>query len=201
MLVQKLILNPISKAYLKQTKKFFFLNRRLKSIVADFLFTLAVFVPFLIVSMIPMWFSGIKEDPGTKAFDLNYVIFFIPYTLLIVALLNKDFYRGKSVAKRFYGYQIIDIKSNNIASPLKCMTRNITMVIWPIEVIAAWVNPKRRLGDFIAGTKLIDVDSEPLETLLHDMDAPAKYEGKTKLIFLSLITAILFNLFVVFPML
>jgi hypothetical protein len=32
--------------------------------------------------------------------------------------------------------------------------RNLTILIWPVEVIAAMIVVERRLGDFIAGTRL-----------------------------------------------
>lgn len=50
--------------------------------------------------------------------------------------------------------QVIDVKTNSVANPLKCLIRNLTIIIWPIEVIMAMIDPERRLGDKIAGTRI-----------------------------------------------
>jgi hypothetical protein len=67
---------------------------------------------------------------------------------------NKDIYLGQSVAKKIMKFQILDIRTNQPANPIKCLIRNFTILLWPIEVIAALINPQRRIGDYIAGTKL-----------------------------------------------
>ena len=45
------------------------------------------------------------------------------------------------------------MKTDTVASSLKCLIRNITIILWPIEVIVVLVSPSRRIGDFIAGTE------------------------------------------------
>ena len=42
---------------------------------------------------------------------------------------------------------------------MKCFIRNLTIPIWPIEIIFVLINPKRRLGDFIAATRIDYVDN------------------------------------------
>jgi len=70
----------------------------------------------------------------------------------------KDCINGRSIAKRILKLQVVDNSTGQIASPLKCFIRNIFIVIWPIEGIIALANPSRRLGDRVAGTKLVVFD-------------------------------------------
>jgi uncharacterized RDD family membrane protein YckC len=70
----------------------------------------------------------------------------------------KDILNGRSIAKRILKLQVVDNTTGQPASPLKCFVRNLLCVLWPIEVIVAMTNPERRLGDRIAGTKLIKFD-------------------------------------------
>ena len=67
---------------------------------------------------------------------------------------NKDIYLGQSIAKKILKFQILDTQTNLPANPIKCLIRNFTILFWPVEVIAALINPERRIGDYIAGTKL-----------------------------------------------
>jgi uncharacterized RDD family membrane protein YckC len=67
----------------------------------------------------------------------------------------KDSINGRSIAKRLLKLQIVDYKSEQAATPLQCFVRNIFCIIWPIEAIIALSNPSRRLGDRVAGTKLV----------------------------------------------
>ncbi len=91
-------------------------------------------------------------DPNAqpKLFLGNYYMNIFAFSLYF----NKDIYLGRSIAKRVLKLQIVDIKTNKPANPLKCYVRNLTLVFWPIEVIAGLINNERRIGDFIAGTKL-----------------------------------------------
>jgi hypothetical protein len=51
--------------------------------------------------------------------------------------------------------QIVENKTGKVASPIKCFIRNIFIIIWPIEVIVTLINPSRRIGDLVAGTKVV----------------------------------------------
>jgi hypothetical protein len=67
---------------------------------------------------------------------------------------NKDIYLGQSIGKKIMKFQILDMQTHLPANPIKCLIRNFTILLWPVEVIAAIVNPERRIGDYIAGTRL-----------------------------------------------
>lgn len=70
----------------------------------------------------------------------------------------KDCINGRSIAKRLLKLQVVENSTGQVASPLKCFIRNLFMIIWPIEGIIALINPSRRLGDRVAGTKLVVFD-------------------------------------------
>jgi len=70
----------------------------------------------------------------------------------------KDCINGRSIAKRILKLQIVDNTTGQVASPLKCFVRNIFCILWPIEAIVALINPSRRIGDRVAGTRLVIFD-------------------------------------------
>ena len=79
----------------------------------------------------------------------------IGYGILMFLILNKDFYNSRSIGKRISGYIVVN-KKGLPASKTQCLVRNITILLWPIEGALLLINPSRRLGDFIAGTKVIE---------------------------------------------
>lgn len=86
-----------------------------------------------------------------KLFLGNYYLNIFAFSLYF----NKDIILARSPAKRVLKLQVVDVKTGKPASPVRCLFRNITLVLWPIEAIVALANPERRIGDFIAGTKLM----------------------------------------------
>lgn len=94
----------------------------------------------------------------------------IAFFMMIFIYINKDFLRAKSPAKRIIGFQIINRKNGTPATALQCFIRNLTIaLIWPLEVIVGFINPERRIGDFIANTKVIKTESENLKTIWTDI--------------------------------
>lgn len=93
-------------------------------------------------------------------------LIFIPFFLY----LNKDFFYAKSPAKRILGFQVVDRKTNNPANELQCFIRNLTIfVAWPLEVIIALINPERRIGDYLANTKVIISEKEKFKSIWTDI--------------------------------
>lgn len=74
----------------------------------------------------------------------------------------KDNFDGRSLAKRTLNLQVVTNSSRLPASPFRCFVRNITVVLWPIEGIIAMINTERRLGDWIAGTRLVRFRPSPV---------------------------------------
>ncbi len=90
----------------------------------------------------------------------KHSIFFSIYNFIVLSIyINKDIINGRSIGKRITGYQIVDFNNKIAPSALRCLLRNLTIIIWPIEVVFIVLNTSRRLGDYIAGTELINTDS------------------------------------------
>lgn len=113
----------------------------------------------------------------------NYYLNIIAFSLYF----NKDIFLGRSIAKRIFKFQIVDAKTNLPANPLRCFVRNITVIAWPIEFIISLINNQRRVGDFIAGTKLVPYSPEE-----HNV------QPNWLLIILALAASILFSYFILF---
>lgn len=194
-ILRLLTFNFLTKAYLKQTDNIPIANRRIKTMISDFIFILAMFFPWFIIIMIPSIILTTNNlDPiASMKFTVGFSL--IPYSAMIFVILNKDFFNGQSISKRIYGYRIIDIKTNQTANETKCMLRNITMILWPIEALMILINPTRRLGDIIAGTKLIDKEQSDPELILTEFNSINKDKKYVGLILLSIIFIVLFNSF------
>ncbi len=103
------------------------------------------------------------------------------------------------MGKRHFGYQIVDVKTNSPASELQCVIRNSTMIIWPVEIIVSMFNSKRRLGDFIARTKLVDKDKEAPELIMSEIAEKSVVENKSNLIWISIFISLLFSALSILP--
>lgn len=75
---------------------------------------------------------------------------------LMVIYLNKDFLNGRSPLKRLLNTQVQN-QAGAPANKLQCFVRNITCFMWPLEVLLVVVSGRKRLGDYIAGTQVVDV--------------------------------------------
>ena len=135
---------------------------RLGSMILDHFIMTMIAMIFFIPMMIKS-FSG-AFDISHKQTEMNF-----GGPLLYLALFGfaiyfcKDVINGRSIGKRITKTQIVDNKTGQVASPLKCFIRNILCVIWPVEVIVTLINPSRRLGDQIAGTKIVTYDALNVE--------------------------------------
>jgi uncharacterized RDD family membrane protein YckC len=163
------------------------LNERLQSISIDFSYIMSLLAPFIIIFMITTIFDIFKkQDVGLN--EMNNVFYLILIAIAFL-ILNKDIFKGQSVGKRIHGFKVVDYLTNESPSDFKLMIRNITLAIWPIDVVFALINPNRRLGDFIAGTKVIKSDKLDPETILIDI-SEKKFDGNSIFTFLiSLIIA------------
>ncbi len=74
--------------------------------------------------------------------------------VLFSIFLNKDIYFGKSIGKHFTGLRVVSARTGNPASPIQCALRNLFVLLWPLEALFLFLSPKRRIGDFVAGTKV-----------------------------------------------
>jgi uncharacterized RDD family membrane protein YckC len=140
------------------SKKEITIGIRLASMLLDhFIMTFAMFIPilpFMIIEMKDMFEVSHEQTSPEPTFVIyGFILAFVMY-------FNKDFFNGRSPAKRLLKIQVVNNKTDEVAGPLKCLLRNLTIAIWPIEVIFVLFNPQRRLGDYIAGTRIEQYDND-----------------------------------------
>ena len=112
----------------------------------------------------------------------------IGLVLIFTLYMNKDLLNGKSLAKRITGQTVIDIQTKNPASELKCMIRNLAMIIWPLEVLVVFISPNKRIGDIIAGTKVVRTKKENIKSFYEDVS-----RKKIESYIFPIIIALVFN--------
>lgn len=133
---------------------------RISAMLLDHFLMCFFIIPIAILFTITAEILGFKLLDGMR-FYVWILIFFLYY--------SKDFFNAKSPAKRIMGYQVINRKTGKPATELQCFVRNFTIVAWPIEVIVGFLNPERRIGDFLANTKIVLSEKEKLKTIWTDL--------------------------------
>jgi len=131
---------------------------RLSSMLLDHFIMTMIAVLFFIPEMISTFtnaFTITHEQPQTEILGRMTYIYLIGFAIYFC----KDCINGRSIAKRILKLQIVDNLTGQVASPMKCLLRNVFCVLWPLEVVVALNNPSRRIGDRVAGTKLVYFDS------------------------------------------
>ena len=131
---------------------------RLSSMLLDHFIMTMIAVLFFIPEMISTFtnaFTITHEQPQTEILGRTTYIYLIGFAIYFC----KDCINGRSIAKRILKLQIVDNLTGQVASPMKCLLRNVFCVLWPLEVVVALNNPSRRIGDRVAGTKLVYFDS------------------------------------------
>lgn len=122
-------------------------NTRLTAAMMDLMIMTIITMIFALPYMIPLMVKNQLPYPKGILFYLmnsGFALFFC-----------KDCIYGQSIAKRILKQQIVNNQTGQIASPLQCFLRDIFIIIWPVEVVAILIKPERRLGDIVAGTKVI----------------------------------------------
>lgn len=133
------------------------LSKRIKAIIFEMWYSLAVFFPYLLLPTLIL------------EYKINNIITSTVYNILLIGIINKDFFNGQSIINRSLGYQVVDARTLQTASKLRCMIRNITAPLWPVEGIFILFNPERRLGDFLAGTKIVELEKSDPELILNEI--------------------------------
>lgn len=119
------------------------LNTRLASIVIDQ--ALVIFLCSMVVA--PAAFLVEELSPFLYE-PYDYLALLAP-----TMYLCKDIIGPRSLGKRLLNLQIVN-EGDRQAAPARCVMRNMTLLIWPIELLIAMLNPSRKLGDRLAGTRL-----------------------------------------------
>ncbi|WP_289056136.1 RDD family protein [Carboxylicivirga marina] len=130
---------------------------RLASMLVDH-FAMTFIIMFIVMPGFAVsMFDSLNLDHDPSSFGFGGLSFLFAFGFS--AYFNKDIFNGRSPAKRILKLQVIDNKTGQVANSLKCLVRNLTIPLWPLEVIFVLINPKRRLGDRIAGTRIDYVEN------------------------------------------
>lgn len=132
---------------------------RLASMFIDHAANTFIFMLTVMPFMIPVLQKAMNVTHEQNNFKMlsgnaGYLLL-IPFCIYFL----KDSLNGRSIAKRVMKLQVVQNSSNEVANPIRCFIRNIFCAIWPIEVIVTFFNPERRIGDFVAGTKVVSFDT------------------------------------------
>ncbi|MFY0653956.1 MAG: RDD family protein [Cyclobacteriaceae bacterium] len=83
------------------------------------------------------------------------------YALTFILFISKDIFNGHSISKLSHGIRIVDSTTEEPVNELRTVIRNSTLILLlPIEFFMVLISPRRRIGDFIARTKLISSDKQ-----------------------------------------
>ncbi len=129
---------------------------RLGTMILDHFIMTMIMMIFLVPGMISNFSNAFNISHDQTNIDLfgNMYLGFLGFAVYFC----KDCFNGRSIAKRILKLQLVDNSTGQVASPLQCLVRNIFCALWPIEVVVALINPSRRIGDRVAGTRLIPFD-------------------------------------------
>ncbi|HYV92523.1 MAG TPA: RDD family protein [Chitinophagales bacterium] len=130
---------------------------RLGSMVLDHVFMTMISMVFFLPGMILNFATAFKVTHEQTSPDIFGGMSYLGL-LGFAIYFCKDCINGQSIAKRILKLQVVNNATGQVASPLRCFVRNIFCILWPIEVFVAIGNTSRRLGDRVAGTKLILFD-------------------------------------------
>jgi uncharacterized RDD family membrane protein YckC len=146
------------------------IDKRISTYMLELVYPFFALFPlmFLMTFVIPVLHNMIMGQDISEYYRLISMTI-INFFLFIVAS-NKDFFGGQSIVHRTYGYKVVDDKTNMTANEIKCLTRNLTAILFPIEFVFVLINRQRRLGDFIAGTRLVKVEKADPELILKEIE-------------------------------
>jgi len=93
---------------------------------------------------------------GNDYYEFNILIRQIIITYCSVSyLILRDIIGRKSIGKNIIKLSIVNKKDGKTSNIIKKFIRNITWLLGPIEIII-YIITKERLGDKIAGTKIVN---------------------------------------------
>jgi uncharacterized RDD family membrane protein YckC len=128
------------------------LSDRFKSIFFDQVFLSVLGGVTNVITRLMMEESNVDMTRATTEGS----VYFTAWTALLICLyLNKDIFSGRSIGKRMTGLQITENIAEGPPGPLRCLVRNFFSLLWPLELVVLLFNPGRRVGDFVAGTRVV----------------------------------------------
>ena len=93
------------------------------------------------------------QTHGLRAVGVGlFVLFFLSYPTIFV--LRDVMLKGRSVAKRILGLQVIDVQTNALPSVSKLILRNLFFFLYPIEAFML-IATNQPLGDMATKTTVV----------------------------------------------
>ncbi|MBN2893690.1 MAG: RDD family protein [Bacteroidales bacterium] len=91
-------------------------------------------------------------------------------TPLMTAFFMKDIFYGASPFKKLLGLKVVDTNTLEPITPVKSILRNSTLILLlPFEVIISFFSPRKRIGDLISKSKIIEVDRVSFSELRNEL--------------------------------
>lgn len=107
----------------------------------------AFVIDVLIIAIVGMIFERFLKGIGFTISKIDFVVYW---------LMCKDCVGGASIGKRLFKIRILDDRTLQLASPLKCILRNYCYVFWIIEFpYFIWKSDGKRIGDRLLKTKVV----------------------------------------------
>lgn len=128
---------------------------RMATMILDHFFMCFIAMFFYLPILVSMIASSVRtmEEQEPYPFENGPMLYLGIFSFTLYFL--KDIFKGRSLAKLILKLQLVDNKTGEVASPLQCFVRDLFCIIWPVEFIVALANPGRRIGDRVAGTRLV----------------------------------------------
>lgn len=110
---------------------------------------------FTLIALIPSFIIDLLRGFSIIRYSI-FIDYLVEYAIVMIlaVFLAKDVFNGQSFAKRTLRFQVLNNNTGEVATPLQTVVRNLTALIWPAEIIMMIINPSRRIGDYIANTRL-----------------------------------------------
>ena len=144
---------------------------RSKLIFREMIYFMTVFFTLYILFMIGSKLTEFTVSLVTNSdFQVSFWIFNCMFFFLGTIAMNKDIINGQGIVNRHFGYRVVDADTERTATPIKCMLRNVTVILFPFEFFYLQ-RSDRRIGDYLFGTKLVKVTPIAAETIFSDLKA------------------------------
>ncbi len=119
-------------------------NNRIIHRLLAFIIDLFIVIVIIIISGVAFSLASIESE------NMPLIMILVMY----LSFCSKDMFKGQSIGKRVLNIRVANMQSGKNATFFQCFIRNLTVLIWPIEVFMILRNPERRLGDYVVGTKI-----------------------------------------------
>jgi uncharacterized RDD family membrane protein YckC len=128
-------------------------KKRLVAMIIDFAIIMLISQVFVFMSFI----------------EQNYLMK-ITFSIMFSLFLCRDNLNGQSLGKRLMKIQVVDNSTMQTVTSFKYILRNLFLCVWPIELLLVLINGDRRLGDYVAKTKIIiNTEAQSIKFKINDL--------------------------------